>query len=83
MTLHLEATLEPALGALGLETGVEEVALASFMLELVLVTVVVTTIPARHCHWVGLDCHWEGLSRQASWIWVSLCACICEMDCHF
>ena len=35
MTLHLEATLEPALGALGLETGVEEVALASFMLELV------------------------------------------------
>ena len=44
MTLRLEATLEPVLGALGLETGVEEVALASFMLELVLV--VVTTIPA-------------------------------------
>ena len=32
------------LGALGLETGVEEVALASFMLELILVVVTVGVI---------------------------------------
>jgi len=36
--------LDPALGALSLETGVDEVALASSMLDFVLV--VITTIPA-------------------------------------